>query len=476
MDFQVVKRKHFFRSEVRILRFDGSNNTLQSHDEHGKSHKPISISRIKDIHKDAHHHLRLIIYFKGGERSSQLDFANEEEIDRFVNMIRFQRRVTCSEEPEEDDPHPHHKFLSIFSRSFTTLPKDDGLLSPRSALTSESSFSSSFVGALPTFSSASSPSRKKPAEYAQQRMRSEHSLRRDMQLSEKIHCSNPTHLFTGDKVVAELSGGTIIAAFPKDEVTGRAAIKKMVVTNTARQRATEEGEEDVVEQLMQEVYSLAHSHHPNVVELFEGYAWDDAFNNRHVWMVMEYMTHQSLTNCLEKGWDKWDKYEEREGIVAYVAREVCNGLAYLHSFHRVHRDIKSDNIFVSDGGSVKIGDLGSCVQLTKEQRRRKSLKGTPNWLAPECIRQQLYDQRVDVWATGVTVIEMLESEPPYFDDECMEAMQKIVTLGCPPLQEPQRWSEELKDFLESCVQVTAESKAIRHSLSTNSTGQTVLCI
>eukprot|EP00961_Rhodomonas_salina_P190131 2565264-Rhodomonas_salina.1 len=53
-----------------------------------KAHKPTSISRIKDIHKDAHHQLRLVIYFKGGERSSELDFANEEEIKRFVNMIR----------------------------------------------------------------------------------------------------------------------------------------------------------------------------------------------------------------------------------------------------------------------------------------------------------------------------------------------------------------------------------------------------
>jgi len=207
------------------------------------------------------------------------------------------------------------------------------------------------------------------------------------------------------------------------------------------------------------VYALGHSYHPNVVELFEGYAWDDNQGNRHVWMVMEYMTYTSLTTCLDEGWGKWDAHPEREGIVAYVAREVCNGLAYLHSYHRVHRDIKSDNVFLSEGGKVKLGDLGTCVHLTKEQSKRQSLRGTPNWLAPECIMQTLYDDKVDVWGMGILLMEMLEQEPPYFNEEYMVAMHRIIQEGCPSLEEPGRWSDDIKHFHRACTEMEPEKRA-----------------
>eukprot|EP00960_Hanusia_phi_P070657 767359-Hanusia_phi.AAC.5 len=63
-----------------------------------------------------------------------------------------------------------------------------------------------------------------------------------------------------------------------------------------------------------------------------------------------------------------------------MMRETFQGLAYLHSFSRIHRDIKSDNILVGAGGTVKIADFGFCVQLTKENQSRSSVLGTPYWV------------------------------------------------------------------------------------------------
>lgn len=80
-----------------------------------------------------------------------------------------------------------------------------------------------------------------------------------------------------------------------------------------------------------------------------------------------------------------------ENIVAYILREMLQGLDSLHSHRQLHRDLKSDNVLMSLKGEVKIADFGFAIQLTKEVLNRKSLVGTPAWMAPELIKKQPYD-------------------------------------------------------------------------------------
>lgn len=88
----------------------------------------------------------------------------------------------------------------------------------------------------------------------------------------------------------------------------------------------------------------------------------------------------------------------------------------MHRHHRLHRDIKSDNILIDLDGHVKLADLGFAVGLTSEQSRRTSVVGTPYWMAPELIRGLEYDSKVDVWSLGITAIEMADGEPPLMND------------------------------------------------------------
>jgi len=162
---------------------------------------------------------------------------------------------------------------------------------------------------------------------------------------------------------------------------------------------------------------------------------------------MEFMSYGSLTTCLEDAWDIWSACKEIESVTAYVVREVATGLAYLHSYNRLHRDIKSDNVFMGLGGTIKIGDLGCCVHLTKERQKRSEMQGTANWMAPECIMQKPYDSKIDVWSLGITLMEMLERDPPYFDETVYQAMFMICKYGVPPLQEATQWSDECKVML-----------------------------
>merc|ERR1712100_795317 len=102
-----------------------------------------------------------------------------------------------------------------------------------------------------------------------------------------------------------------------------------------------------------------------------------------------------------------------EPCVAFVAKSTLMGLAAIHRHFRVHRDIKSDNILVDMSGNVKLADFGFGAFLTKEESTRASVVGTPFWMAPELISAEKgYGTGVDIWSLGITIIEMIDGEPP----------------------------------------------------------------
>lgn len=160
---------------------------------------------------------------------------------------------------------------------------------------------------------------------------------------------------------------------------------------------------------------------------------------------MEFLPGGSLADLIET----WEKYPMGEKEVAYASRQLLEGLAYIHDMHRVHRDIKSDNVLVGTNGDLKIADFGYATQLTVQKQMRNTVVGTPYWMAPEVIRGEKYDARADVWAFGVIVREMLEGEPPYIDFPPMRALFLITTRGLPPPK--RRWSPDLLDFYARSV-------------------------
>ncbi len=147
-----------------------------------------------------------------------------------------------------------------------------------------------------------------------------------------------------------------------------------------------------------------------------------------------------------------------------------SALQYIHSLHRIHRDIKSDNILIADTGEVKLGinciifaklfkaDFGYAAQLTKQKDKRNTIVGTPYWMAPELIRGQNYDIKVDIWSTGIMCMEMAEGEPPYMEFPPLRALFLITTKGIPDLKEPSAWTSDFKDFLQRCLEKEADAR------------------
>lgn len=199
--------------------------------------------------------------------------------------------------------------------------------------------------------------------------------------------------------------------------------------------------------LENEIAMMESCKHENIVEYIGAYS-----NSQDLWIVMEYMSGGKLTDLLLN-----THFSEPE--IAAVCKYCLISLKYLHDGQRIHRDIKSDNVLLGADGTVKLADFGFCAELSSTADKRRSVVGTPYWMAPEVIRGVDYDTKVDIWSLGIMALEMADGEPPLLDLPPLRALFIIATQPPPSLREPEKWSSTFKDFLAAALAKSPQKRA-----------------
>ncbi|XP_029932385.1 mitogen-activated protein kinase kinase kinase kinase 2 isoform X2 [Myripristis murdjan] len=199
---------------------------------------------------------------------------------------------------------------------------------------------------------------------------------------------------------------------------------------------------DDITSIQQEITMMKECKHKNIVAYFGSY-----HRNTKLWICMEYCGGGSLQDI----YHVTGPLKEKQ--IAYVCRETLQGLYHLHETGKMHRDIKGANILLTERGDVKLADFGVAAEISASVAKRKSFIGTPYWMAPEVAAVEKkggYNHLCDIWAVGITAIELAELQPPMFDLHPMRALMLMSKSSFQPprLKDKSKWSAGFHSFVK----------------------------
>uniref|UniRef100_A0A6Q2ZJS8 Serine/threonine-protein kinase PLK n=1 Tax=Esox lucius TaxID=8010 RepID=A0A6Q2ZJS8_ESOLU len=143
-------------------------------------------------------------------------------------------------------------------------------------------------------------------------------------------------------------------------------------------------------------------HHKHVVKFSHHFEDQD-----NIYIFLELCSRKSLAHI----WKARHTLTDPE--VRYYLRQIISGLKYLHNRGILHRDLKLGNFFVNDNMELRLGDFGLAAKLETVEQRKKTICGTPNYLAPEVLNRQGHGMESDVWSLGCVIYTLMCGNPPF---------------------------------------------------------------
>ncbi|KAM9324620.1 serine/threonine-protein kinase PLK3 [Gastrophryne carolinensis] len=168
------------------------------------------------------------------------------------------------------------------------------------------------------------------------------------------------------------------------------------------------------EKIVNEIELHRELHHKNVVKF--SHHFEDGEN---IYIFLELCSRKSLAHIWKA------RHTLLEPEVRYYLRHIISGLKYLHVRGILHRDLKLGNFFINDNMELKVGDFGLAARLEPPEERKKTICGTPNYLAPEVLYRQGHGPESDVWSLGCVMYTLLCGTPPFETSDLKETYRCI---------------------------------------------------
>ncbi|XP_051158327.1 neither inactivation nor afterpotential protein C isoform X3 [Leptopilina boulardi] len=202
------------------------------------------------------------------------------------------------------------------------------------------------------------------------------------------------------------------------------------------------------------------SSHPNLPNFYGIYRkrTGKKSENDQIWFIMELCEGGPVID-LCKGLVLQGK-KMREEHIGYIIREVIKALIHLHENKIIHRDVRASNMVLTREGEVKLVDFSFAKIMKGEHENQHVCIGSPSWIAPETVtcKDSGYNTKADVWAIGITAIEMADGKAPFQDMHSTRALFQIVRNPPPSLYRPSNWSQNFNDFINECLEKNPDNR------------------
>ena len=149
-------------------------------------------------------------------------------------------------------------------------------------------------------------------------------------------------------------------------------------------------------------------------------------DKEHVYIILDYCKGGSLYSYFKNH----GKLPEQDAFVYFF--QTCLGLDYLHKKKIVHRDLKPENLLLDANGCIKISDFGWSAMI--EGAMRNTYCGTIDYMAPEIVKNQPHDEKVDLWSVGVLLYELTQGKPPFVGENFQEKNENILNNKISPFE------------------------------------------
>ena len=224
----------------------------------------------------------------------------------------------------------------------------------------------------------------------------------------------PEPKITDFQIIKELGAGSFGHVYL---VTHKGTKAQYAIKAIDKRNKTNQEEKPYFRREIEVMYKI---HHPNVVKLYGHFE-----DNNYCYFIMEYISKGNVYGLIPQ--DKKKRINNQ--IVASLMKDVISAVYYLHNMKPIiiHRDIKPENVLLADGLVAKLTDFGWSNYMQEDQKRT-TVCGTPIYLAPEIIKEQGHDEKVDIWCIGVLLFELITGNVPFQGNDIDTLKDNILHL------------------------------------------------